>query len=792
VSIRNLDALFRPKSVAVIGAPQDRPGEQLLRQLDAFDPARRAMLFAERESWTTSRRPADLPPSELIVVLDPEPVTPRLVRRLAGHGSRGMIWCSNAPVPLAVRRAGHDATLRVLGPQTGGTAHGRGITACAWPLPGTGTTALIAQSRSITAAALDWAAGHALGFSWMAVTGAEADVDVGDLLDHAALDPRTHAVVLQLAQVRSARKFMSAARACARSKPVVVLQTPDAALTGDQPQDPVLSAAFRRAGLVEVDRVTALFSALAALDRVGEAATGAVAIFGNGAGVCQLAHAALVREGLTPAAPSEASRASILEQAPLARLQPGAVDLDLADDDATIGALRIALSSPQVDFALLVRSPSPGLDDEALARKLVAAGLREKLVVVFLGQQRAAPALHHCAEARIPAFASVEAAARALRYRREHRHTQDMLMQTPTLDPLAHTGDGPPKLQPARRGSAPRILPADEAQALLGAYGLQPAAWIGSEGRGLRLRMRRHPQLGMHLELRLDPAAAFAPTVHALPPLDDVLTAIKLREVGLGDREQAPPGLRIRDYALAVARLAQLVVEQPRLAEADLRLVPADDIAEVGSARIIVDAEAAPERQRLALAPYPAELEHFATLRDGRRLRIRAIHPTDEPALIRMLSQAGPEDIRLRFFRYIRQFTHAMAARMTQIDYDREMSLVAVPEEGEEEVLGLSTVVFDPDGREAEYAVLIRREYAGQRLGLQLMQDILAYAAARGAESVWGDVLLENAGMLGLAQRLGFRRTAHPDDPGCIRVVIAPKLPAHPLPWTKKLYSAPA
>ncbi len=789
MSIRNLDALFRPRTVAVVGAPADRPGAQLMRQLDALDPARRTILLGERDGWTRARRPGDLPPSELVVVLDPEPVTPRLVRRLADNGSRGMIWACDAPVPVAVLRAGHDATLRVLGPRTGGTAYAHGITASAWPLPGAGTTALIAQSRSITAAALDWAAGHALGFSWMAVTGGEADVDVGDLLDHAALDPRTQAVVLQLSRVRSARKFMSAARACARSKPVVVLQTPDADSAGT-PQDPVFSAAFRRAGLVEVDRVTALFSALAALDRVGEAATGEVAVFGNGAGICQLAHAALLREGLTPAAAGEVSRARILEQAPLARMHAGAVDLDLADDHATIGALRIALSSPLVDFVMLVRSPSPGLDDEALARRLVEAGLREKLVVVFLGQQRAAPALRRCAEARIPAFASVEAAARALRYRREHRHTQDMLMQTPTLDPLVHAGDGPPRLAAAKRGSPPRILPADEAQALLGAYGLQPAAWIGGEGRGLRVRLRRHPQLGTHLQMRLDPASAFAPTTWALPPLDDVITAIKLREVGLGEREQAPPGLRIRDYALAVARLAQLAGEQPRLAEADLRLVPADDIAEVGFARITVDAAAPPERSRLALAPYPAELEHFATLRDGRRYRIRAIHPTDEPALIRMLSQAGPEDIRLRFFRYIRQFTHAMAARMTQIDYDREMSLVAVPEQGEEEVLGMSTLVFDPDGREAEYAVLIRREYAGQRLGLQLMQDILDYAAARGTASVYGDVLMENAGMLGLAQRLGFRRTAHPDDPGCVRVLISPKLPAEPPPWTKGLSSA--
>ncbi len=791
MSIRNLDALFRPQSVAVIGTPQDAPGEELLRQLDQLPTERRAILFGTREGWTHARRVAALPRSELVLVLEPERVTPALVRQLAARGSRGMIWFAESDVPVAVLRAGQYATLRVLGPRTSGTAHAHGATASAWPLPARGTTALIAQSRSIAAAALDWAAGHSLGFSWMAVTGGEADVDVGDLLDHAALDPRTHAVVLQLSRIGSARKFMSAARACARSKPVIVLQTPDASSTGGLPQDPVLSAAFGRAGLVEVDRVTALFSALAALDRVGEAATGQVAVFATGGGVCQLAYAALMREGLTPSGPGEESRLRIREQAPDARIQSGAVDLDLADDEATIGVVRIALGSSEVDFALLVRSPSPGRDDEAFAQKLVAAGLRERLVVVFLGQQRAAPALRRCAEARIAAFASVEAAARALRYRREHRRTQDMLMQTPTLDPLAHAGDGVPRLAPAKRGTPPRILPSDEAQGLLAAYGLHPAAWIGSEGRGLRVRLRRHPQLGMHIEARLDPASASAPTAYALPPLDDVIAGLKLQEAGLGSRDEAPPGLRIRDYALAVARLAQLAVEQPRLAEADLRLVPADDIAEVGYARITINADSPPQRQRLALAPYPADLEHFAKLRDGRDYRIRAIHPTDEPALIRMLSQAGPEDIRLRFFRYIRQFTHAMAARMTQVDYDREMSLVAVPVEGEEEVLGMSTVVFDPDGREAEFAVLIRREYAGLRLGLQLMQDILHYAAARGASTVFGDVLLENSGMLGLAQRLGFRRTAHPDDPGCVRVVISPRLPAIAPTWVNSVLSQP-
>jgi acetyltransferase len=789
MSIRHLDSLFRPRGVIVIGEPQDDPSAELLRNLDPLPIERRSMLGASRDGWTTARRATEVVDGELAVVLDPAAINPALLRKLAARGCRGMLWVSDSPVPAPVLRAGREVTLRVLGPYSSGAAHAYGIGASAWRLPAPGTTALIAQSRSIAGAALDWAAGHALGFSWLAVTGGEADVDVGDLLDYASLDPRTHAVVLQLSRIASSRKFMSAARACARSKPVIVLQTPSQGADG-QLLDPVMSAAFRRAGLVEVDRVTALFSALAALERVGEATTGRIAVIGTGAGICQLARAALMREGLTPCAPGDGIAQRIVEQAPGAQVSAASIDLGLADDVQTVAALRTALSTPEFDTVLFVRSPTPGRDDTLLAQALVDSGLRERLIVAFMGQARAAPAVRVCAESRIAAFASVEAAARALRYRREHRHTQEILMQTPTLDPVVHQSGAPPKLVAAPRRASPRTLTAEEAQALMAAYGLHAAAWMGGEGRGLRVRLRRHPQLGMHLELRLDPASMSAPTAYALPPMDDVLADIKLREAGLGARNEAPPGLRVRDYATAFARLAQFVVEQPLLHEADIRLVPGDDIAEIGSARILIDSEALPERDRLALAPYPAELEHGALLRDGRPYRIRAIHPTDEPALIRMLSLADPEEIRLRFFRYIRQFTHTMAARMTQIDYDREMTLVAVPQDDDDTVIGLSTVVMDPDLQEAEYAVLVHHDYVGQRLGRQLMEDILTYAAARKVTQVYGDVLLENSAMLGLAQRLGFTRQRHPDDPGCVRVVIHPRLPGSIPPWIRSLRSA--
>jgi acetyltransferase len=772
MSIRQLDALFRARNVVVCGAPQDAPAVELLRQLETLPGDQRALLDVDLPNWRRLRNAGAVDTCELAVVLDPQKLTPRTIRTLAARGCRALIWEADTAVPDAILRAGREATLRVLGPASSGATHARGLGVSAWGRPLPGTTALIAQSRSIAGAALDWAAGHTLGFSWTAITGGEADVDVADLLDYAALDPQTQAVVLQLSRIRSARKFMSAARACARSKPVIVLQTPADGAPGTAPQDPVRSAAFRRAGLVEVDRVTALFSALAALDRVGDSAQGRIVVVGTGGGICQLARAALIREGLRPVTLSAETQAALRAVVPTARDAGEAIDIGLADDLQILAALRIVLQAGDIDTVLFVRSPTPGRDDEAFAAGLAASGLRERLVVSFLGQARAAPALRRCAESGIAAFAAVEAAARALRYRREHRSTQELLMQTPTLVPLTHAGERL-DITPPKRVRGAWVLPAAEAQQLLGEYGLQPAAWIEAAGRGLRVRIQRHPELGLYLDARLEPASAAAPTAYALPPLDDLLAARLLREAGLGSRSASPPGLRVRDYATAVARLAQLAVEQPLLVEADLRLLPGDDLAEVGSARLTSQAQRPAERERLALAPYPAELSRRVRLRDGRELLLRAISPTDEPALIRMLSGLDPEEIRLRFFRYIRQFTHAMAARMTQVDYDREISFVAAPPDTED-VVGISTLVIDPDGREAEFAVLLHHDYAGLGLGVQLMRAALGYARDHRVQRVFGDVLIENSAMLGLAQRLGFARERHPDDPGCVRVTIAP------------------
>ena len=134
---------------------------------------------------------------------------------------------------------------------------------------------------------------------------------------------------------------------------------------------------------------------------------------------------------------------------------------------------------------------------------------------------------------------------------------------------------------------------------------------------------------------------------------------------------------------------------------------------------------------------------------------LRPIRPEDERALVDMLRRSSREDVRLRFFGALKEFDHPFAARLTQIDYDREMALVATAP-GSAELLGVVRLSADPDKDAAEFAVMVRSDLKGTGLGYSLMCQILEYARESGIRRVFGDVLRHNERMLRMARDLGF------------------------------------
>lgn len=773
MTVRNLDALFRASSLLIVGAAESSSQHQLLNNLHGSLPQER------RRQITEMLRPSDLPEAEVAVVMRADWMDAASIEALGARGCKALLWAADAPPGPEALQAARPHVMRVLGPRSAGLIHtGKHLNLSSLPLtPQLGTVALIAQSQSVAAAALDGAVGRGIGFSWLAVTGSEADVDAADLLDYAALDPQTRAVVLQISNIGHARKFMSAARAAARVKPVLVIQTRRASANGACGSDPVRSAAFRRAGLVECETLGGLFEGLAALELLSSVSGDRIAVVGNGSGVCALAVDAVLRQNLQPAALTAGVRQEIAERVPQVRFAGDAIDLgDAADSDVT-ATLHTVLADPSVSAVLLMHSPIAGHPHQALASAVGNAVLGERLLTVWLGLHSARAARQSSAAARLATFASADEAVRAVRYRAQYRSTREMLGQTPPADaPLSVDSAAVAQSLQGFLGQGLRQLPVEEGSLLLARYGLVIAKSPEAAAPAIRCHAGRHAELGMVLSVRAEPASPRFPPGFGFPPIDELLARRMLEDAAcLG---AGTPSAAENAMAAVLIRIGQLVIDQPLIHRLDAvmtrtadgrQTVLSDCIVEIGSLDL-------PERQRIALAPYPAALTHEATLRAGRRYQVRAVRPADEPALLRLLARLDPEEIRLRYFILIRHFSHDMAARVTQVDYDRELTLVASGVSEPEEIAAMATLVADPDGAEAEYAVLVHHDHARLGLGRHLLQDLLQIARDRGIGRVHGDVLADNAPMLGLARSLGFAVTRSADDPSCRRVDIDPRL----------------
>jgi acetyltransferase len=219
----------------------------------------------------------------------------------------------------------------------------------------------------------------------------------------------------------------------------------------------------------------------------------------------------------------------------------------------------------------------------------------------------------------------------------------------------------------------------------------------------------------------------------------------------------------------ALIRVGQLSAEQPLLKELDLNPLLADKDGVIAlDARIRVqEARTAP----LAIRPYPNELERDVLLQDGSTLFLRPLLPEDEALLQDLYRHMTPEDQRLRFFAPMKELSHRLAARLSQLDYDREMAFIAFGE-CRSEALGIARYAADPDNCRAEYAIGVRSDRQGMGIGTALMQAIIGMARDRGIGEIAGDVLTENRKMLQLCRELGFAVQHHPTDPILSRVLM--------------------
>ncbi len=249
-----------------------------------------------------------------------------------------------------------------------------------------------------------------------------------------------------------------------------------------------------------------------------------------------------------------------------------------------------------------------------------------------------------------------------------------------------------------------------------------------------------------------------------LPPLNIPLArevVSRTRISRLLEASQDRPAADVQAVCMALAQVSQIVIDLPEVVELDINPLFADDKGTtVVDARMKIARAPAIGQARLAIRPYPKELEEWGELRDGRRVLLRPIRPEDEAAYRALKDRMSPEDVKNRFFGGAGPVTHAQMARYTQIDYEREMAFIVM--DGKE-ALGSVRTITDPDNRHAEFAISVRSDMKGQGLGRTLMDKVIRYTRSRGTDEIGGQILASNRAMIGLAKRLGFAVKALPD-----------------------------
>ena len=878
MSIRNLDALFAPGSVAVFGA-SERPasvGGTVWRNLHGVFTGRlypvnpkHAMLGGVKAFAGVD----DLPEApDLAVICTPAATVVPLITALGKRGTRAAIVVT-AGLDPAQKQAMLDAarvhTLRILGPNCiGMLVPHLGLNASfahigAQP----GELAFVSQSGALVTAMLDWAASRGIGFSHFVSLGERADVDFGDMLDFLGSDPKTRAILLYIESIDESRKFMSAARAAARNKPVIVVkagrssagQAAAASHTGALAgSDAVFDAAIARSGMLRVLTLPDLFLAAETLARFRDGPSGSLTVLtnGGGAGVMAADEASALGVPLTKLDATMRARLDAVLPANWSHANP--VDI-IGDAPAAryVAALE-ALAQDTESAVLFIHAPTAIVPSAEIAQAVLpqVTAHPRRVLGCWFGDQAVAQARQTFRDAGVPDFNTPEDAVRAFSFLRSYRQHQVELLQTPPQRSAARAAD-----LPAIRAIVDRVL-ADgrelltepEAKALLGAAGLPvvPTRVVGpsadeaqgaadalgypvvvkilshtishkSDVGGVRLnigsarelrevctamlarvrelrpdadvqgftvqpmvRLKHAHELivGASVDRVFGPVILFgaggtavevlADRALSLPPLNTPLALAQIGRTRIAKLLQGyrdEPAADIDAIAQVLVSVSQLLAEVPEIAELDINPLLVNHEAAVAlDARVRVSALRPAGAANFAIQPYPAELvEAWDWPHPGQHqpLTLRPIRPEDEPQHRVFLEKLAPEDIRLRVFYSRRSIEHTELARLTQIDYAREMAFIATRHiEGDgEETLGTVRATVDPDNHTAEFGVIVRSDLKGSGLGHRLMEKMIQHLRERGTQRLVGHVMQENAAMLELARALGFQEGPVPDEP---------------------------
>ena len=883
-----LKPLFAPKSVAVFGASDQADSVGRIVFQNMLQSGYQGALYPinpnhdKIQGHKAFASIAQIPePIELAIIVTPPKSVPDIIEECGKHNVKaaviitagfGEAGAAGEKLEQAVLEIAKRYNIRLIGPNCLGVMRPEIGLNATFNLgsANAGNLAFVSQSGALCTAILDWAKSNDVGFSSVISMGSSIDVDFGEILDYLVSDIKTHSILLYIEGIRNARSFMSAIRAAAQFKPVILVKvgrhsvsskaamSHTASLVGS---DDAFDAALRRAGVVRVQTVTQLFSVAKALCCGFHPVGNRLAIVTNGGGPGVMATDTAADLGLTMAELSENTIQQLNKNLPATWSHGNPVDIiGDAQADRFKHAVKACLEDPNVDGVLTILTPQAMTKPlEAASAIIELSGQYSKpLIACWMGGAQVETSRELFNRAKKPSFRTPEPAVEAFSFLSKYYQNQKLLMQVP--GPLSHHIE--PDTEGARmviEGALQerrKILNEMESKALLSAFhipvaktlvarspneALQIALELGfpvamkinspdithktdvggvmlNLGNALEVRTAYHEILdtvhqkrpdaridgisiqpmvikpnGRELMVGVTNDAVFGPVITfgaggtmveviadrsvTLPPLNsflvkDLIQGTRIAKM-LGEFRHMPP-VNMDALESILLRVSEMVCELPMLMEMDINPLIIDDHGALAADARVVVGFRPPSTDRyahMAIYPYPSHLVSNWQLSDGTDIIIRPIRPEDadlEQAFVRDLSE---ESRYFRFMNSVQELSQAMLVRFTQIDYSREIALVAVTEhhtrktDAKEIELGVARYATNPDGESCEFAIVIADDMHGRGLGSKLMTALMDAARENGLKVMQGEVLSQNSQMLKLMKNLNFTiETSKEDD----------------------------
>jgi len=885
VGTENLDKIFNPRRIAVIGASgrENSVGAKLLRNL--IGVGYKGVVYPVNPFRPTVQGITAYPnikriprKVELAIIATPAHTVPQIIEECGAVGVSGVVIVS-----AGFREAGEEGKalekqilkyrnrykMRIIGPNSLGVMRPRiKLNATfANKTAEPGKIAFISQSAALCSSVLDWASEAHVGFSAVVSVGSMLDVDFGDLIDYFGTDAQTTSIVLYLESTKNARKFMSAARGFARAKPIVVVkagrfrESAEAALSHTGAlcgEDAVYDAAFRRAGVVRVEAIDELFNCAEALAMQPNPKGSSLTIITNAGGPGIMATDSLIAKGGKLSQLSSETAEALKSALPSYCSILNPIDiLEEATADRFRKVMEICFKDPNSDGFLVVYTPQGAADPVETAKIILELARKTKkpILTSLMGEDDCWKARRILRKNGIPSFTTPEQAVSTFMYMNSYSKNLELLYETP--EELSMELSIPMFLKEVLKRVSEekrKVLSLPESLGFLEAYkiptiktivaktpneavnaasklgypvvlkALSPQITHKSKAEGVVLNVRsptevkelfkelairvknysskakfqgvaiqpmiqrnrcelligskKDPQFGSVIVFGMGGGAVelLKDVSIGFPPLNQVLARRLMENTAICKLLEA------NEYSVCtklleeiLVKFSQLVIDFPEIKEMDINpVIASESDAMAVDARIVIDSKKIRKKIRhhkhLVVAPYPKKYISRWKLKDGTSVVLRPIKPEDEALVHDLFQSLSEETMRFRFFQQIRDVPHETLTRYCNIDYDREIAIVAEEKKDTRKIIGVSRLILEPGRRCGEFAVVVGDQWQGLGLGSKLVDYVVKISKDMRLKTIGGAILSRNPKMIRLCTKKGFKM--EPVDEDTVRATM--------------------